>query len=48
LAYTKPDLNSTGDKTSPFSDLSEQEIYETNVCLSDIYYTLQSSTFSLN
>lgn len=48
LAYTNPDLKSTGDTRTFFSDLNEQEIYETNICLSDIYSTFHSSTFSSN
>jgi hypothetical protein len=33
IAYSKPKLKSNGDKASPFSDYSEQEIHQTNVYL---------------
>jgi len=38
LAYTNPDLKITGDERTLFSDLNEQKIYETIICLSDVYY----------
>jgi hypothetical protein len=28
-----------------FSDLNEQEIYETNICLTDFYFTFHSTIF---